>query len=530
MRQVIAKQMKIGEVGIANIVLDIDSRDDIPQLLMGLQYIYTTPDVRKEVFEILETMIKSDVSSTNGRPGMDLWKIFVMGTLRLNLNYDYDRLREEVNNHTTIRQMLGHDIFDLKKYPLQTIKDNVKLLNREILIKCNVVVVKSGHSLIIKNHSEKIANKFDADNHDFLVHPTNDESIQQNAQENVLSLPLDGQKNTNLLDDKLIGRCDSFVVETDVEYPTDINLLFEAVRKAIELISVVCAAYKVNLWGEIKYDINKIRRLCRAAQNAKKSTSNNDEQKKSQDERIKDAHIIYIDQARHYLSNVLNSIMFLKERFKVEAINIPDMMWFISSAYRLIDQIERRVLNGETIPHNEKIFSLFEEYTEWISKGKVGVPMELGLKVCILEDQYGFILNHQIMRNISDSEIAVDFVRETQTFFPDLEICSFDKGFYSTLNKGELDKLLDLCILPKKGKLSQTEQLIENEELFKIFRRKHSAVESAINALEVHGLDKCYDHGIEGFERYVALAVVARNIQKIGSIIQNNYRNKKKAA
>lgn len=46
-------------------------------------------------------------------------------------------------------------------------------------------------------------------------------------------------------------------------------------------------------------------------------------------------------------------------------------------------------------------------------------------------------------------------------------------------------------------------------------------VESAINALEVHGLDMCPDHGIDGFKRYVALAVVARNIHRIGTILKN---------
>lgn len=51
-------------------------------------------------------------------------------------------------------------------------------------------------------------------------------------------------------------------------------------------------------------------------------------------------------------------------------------------------------------------------------------------------------------------------------------------------------------------------------------RKKHSAVESAINALEVHGLNKCPDHGIEGFKRYVALAIVARNIHRIGDILK----------
>ena len=49
-------------------------------------------------------------------------------------------------------------------------------------------------------------------------------------------------------------------------------------------------------------------------------------------------------------------------------------------------------------------------------------------------------------------------------------------------------------------------------------KQQHSAVESAINALEVHGLDKCLDHGIDAFERYVGLAVLSRNIQKLGTI------------
>jgi IS5 family transposase len=48
----------------------------------------------------------------------------------------------------------------------------------------------------------------------------------------------------------------------------------------------------------------------------------------------------------------------------------------------------------------------------------------------------------------------------------------------------------------------------------------HSAVESGINALEVHGLDRCLDHGIDGFRRYVALAIVARNMQKLGAELQ----------
>ncbi|MEO5334501.1 MAG: hypothetical protein H7839_20995 [Magnetococcus sp. YQC-5] len=104
--------------------------------------------------------------------------------------------------------------------------------------------------------------------------------------------------------------------------------------------------------------------------------------------------------------------------------------------------------------------------------------------------------------------------------FPNLKICSFDKGFYTPKNRKELSKVLDLVVLPKKGRLSKKDSEIESQEEFVKARRQHSAVESGINALEVHGLDICPDHGIHGFKRYVALAVLARNIQILGCIIR----------
>jgi hypothetical protein len=41
--------------------------------------------------------------------------------------------------------------------------------------------------------------------------------------------------------------------------------------------------------------------------------------------------------------------------------------------------------------HEEKIFSLFQPHTEWIVKGKAGVPMELGLQVHVMEHQHQFL-------------------------------------------------------------------------------------------------------------------------------------------
>lgn len=201
---------------------------------------------------------------------------------------------------------------------------------------------------------------------------------------------------------------------------------------------------------------------------------------------------------------------------------------FIAHAERQIEQINRRVIQGEKIPHEEKVFSIFEPHTEWISKGKAGVPVELGLRVCIVEDGQGYILHHRVMQKETDDQIAIDIIKETQIRYPDFKACSFDKGFHSPKNQTELAQSLDQVVLPKKGRCNKTEQEREGSKTFRTSRRKHSAVESGINALEVHGLDQCPDHGIDGFKRYVALAIVARNIQKLGSELIKKDRERKK--
>jgi len=47
---------------------------------------------------------------------------------------------------------------------------------------------------------------------------------------------------------------------------------------------------------------------------------------------------------------------------------------------------------------------------------------------------------------------------------------------------------------------------------------------SAINGLEQGGLDRCRDHGMQGFKRYVAMAMVARNIKRVGVLLRQQER------
>ncbi len=154
------------------------------------------------------------------------------------------------------------------------------------------------------------------------------------------------------------------------------------------------------------------------------------------------------------------------------------------------------------------------------------MPVELGLRVAVVESKEGFILHHQVMEKQTDDQIAVSIVKETQQLFPSFKACSFDKGFHSPANQTGLKAMLDQVTLPKKGKWSASDEARESDGAFVAARKAHSAVESGINALAVHGLDKCPDHGIGGFKRYVALAVLSRNIQKIGQIKRDTERER----
>ena len=474
MRKTIDPQLKIGQTYIPNIKFDLSSRDEIPQLLIGLQVIYSDPFSQKAVFQAISESLGEEMDFHNGRPGMDLWKILVLGTLRLNCNWNFDKLHDIANNHLILRQMLGHasNEFD-NQYKLQTLKDNICLFTPELMDLINQIAVNYGHTLI--------GNK--------------------------------ARKGLN-------ASCDSFVEETDVHFPTDISLLWDALQKSVRLTMGIYNEMISSQWRQGEHHIRNLKRALRKVQQLKRSNSINPEKKALKEKHIKSAYQDCLNLANMLVVKVVNSIKTIETAEPGLIAKISVIEEYIAHAKRQINQIERRAIANETIAHKEKVFSLFEPHTEWISKGKAGVPVELGLKICIVKDQFGFILHHQVMEHQSDDQIAVSLIKASKERYANIVSCSFDKGFHSHNNQVELPELLDTVVLPRKGKLSKAAQAIESSPEFKHLRRKHSAVESSINALENHGLDRCPDHGIDGFKRYTAFAVLARNLQIVGSIEQ----------
>ena len=294
-------------------------------------------------------------------------------------------------------------------------------------------------------------------------------------------------------------------------YPTDVNLLLDAMRCMLRHAGPLGSEHKVPDWCQwmhlletVTDKFNKIRKTRRA--------------------RRKDIKV-YLKLCTKLIGRVKALLLELAAK-GVSPQKINKIEYFAMYAVRQIDQIGRRLLKGETIPQNEKVFSNFEPHTRWISKGKAGRPVELGIPVGIAEDQYQFILHYEIMWTGSDVDFAVPLVEITKELFLDFCAASFDRGFHSPANRARLDKLLVDNALPKKGRLSKADRDREQGETFAAMRRQHPAVESAINNLEHRVRSK----GREGFARTVALAVFALKVHRLGHVLRQQAREQHRLA
>ena len=468
MRQVVDLHPRFGSVPIEGIEIDPLSRDDVPAILKGLQLIWCNEGTRQELFALLEAHFRPGVDRGVGRPGMDIWRIVVLAVLKQGLGCDFDRLHELANQHRTVREMLGHgdNAFDDFRYGRRLIMDNVALLSPELLREINRLVVGTGHAVSKKKPGGRLA-----------------------------------------------ARCDSFVVETNVHWPTDVNLLWDAVRCLVRETRRACVGHGIGGWRQHRHLTAKARRLFGAVSTARRWKAR------------PEAVAKYIGFCGSLADRAEVSLARLAGAGADEA-GTASIRHFLRHARRQIDQIDRRLLQGEVIPHGEKVFSVFEEHTRWVCKGKAGRPAELGVPVAVVEDEFQFILDHMILWRGGDIDAAVPLVRDCLERFPDLRVCSFDRGFHSPGNRELLEAMLDTAALPRKGKPSAAERAREAEPAFAKARRQHPAVESAINNLEQRGLDRVRTKGAAGFERTVALSVLAANLHRIGLVLQRRERRR----
>ena len=163
----------------------------------------------------------------------------------------------------------------------------------------------------------------------------------------------------------------------------------------------------------------------RTAQNKKRSKAKSPQQQEKNAALVMQAHQEYLGVAQQYLSKARQTLILLQSQGFADALDVVkklEIEGFMQHADRQIEQIKRRVIEGAVIAHDEKVFSIFEPHTEWISKGKAGVPVELGVKVCILEDQHQFILHHRVMEKQTDDQVTLEMVVQAKMRFPNFRL------------------------------------------------------------------------------------------------------------
>ena len=419
MREVQRRQREFCQPLTEDIGLDLHCRDDIQKTLRGLQDLYSDPNFREPVFKLLDETILPNADRHQGRPGMDLWTILVLGIIKQAKRMDFDTLHDQANNHKTLRLFLGHtDLWDDHYYSHKALEQNINRLTPELLQKISELSVKCGSA--------------------------------------ILRIPPD---------EPMRGAGDSFAALCDVHWPTDISLLRDAVRALILGTRRWGKKRKVSGIREWKDNRAKIVSLFNLVRKGK--CENHDHVKS------------YLAACKTRVDALVKVVRALEAAGAAEW-QIRKLEHFIGCARILMDQVKRRVLKGEKIPHCEKIFSVFEPHTRWIAKGKAGCIAELGVPVHILADQNGFILVAMIGWQGVDKDFAVPLVEEAQKRHPQLNSVSFDRGYHSPENQAQLDRMLECNAMPRKGKMNEAERERQSDPEFKMMARSHSRIESNI--------------------------------------------------
>jgi transposase, IS5 family len=456
---------------IEKIRLPLNSRDELPPILAGLQWLWTHPTLEAEIFALLEAKILAGKQAT-GRTGMDLWQILVLGVVRLGLDADWDRMEHIANYDSLVRQMLGVPATpwggDAKVFGHQTLRDNVALLDDELLQQINARIAAAGREVFAKKDGAPLA--------------------------------------------ALEVKVDSYVLETDVHFPTDLNLLWDAGRKCVDLVEGLRASgHALPGWRKFKAWRRQLKACERTASHIVYRGGPNKEA------RVKSAVGEYLAVGRELSIKVRQTLLGLCDE-AVDAARWERLAWFHAMLDKHLDLVERRLLKEETIPAHEKVFSLFEPHTEWIQKGKQRPNVELGHRLLLASDQQQLIQDYSVLMKAAEVDQSIPVADRLLGRYGAGSVASvsFDKGFTREEDRQLLGLYIPEVVMPKRGKKNAVETQRESGKKFVALRRQHSAVESEINSLEHHGLNRCLDVGLAGYLRYVGCGVMSYNLHVIG--------------
>lgn len=311
-------------------------------------------------------------------------------------------------------------------------------------------------------------------------------------------------------------RRDSTVYEANIHYPTDSSLLWDTYRVLSRFIDKV-REVEPDLVGDRRVQTKTVKRIytkiSRKASKSKKTMNG--------------LKCLYIELLRH----VEKILIWAAEVCEAIRNTCNDYTWevdlyllgmadqyedYIPLGHKVMDQTSRRILNGEVVPNDEKLFSIFEPHVELIVRGKAGKNIEFGHVVNLQQVSEKFITGYDVFERKPVEHELVDptLERHREVFGDYPEIYADDKGAYESMDKlYELEEKIPVVSIGKKGKRNAEEEAREHSLAFKLAQKFRAGIEGSISFLKrAFGLAKCMYRSFQTFASSVGSIVFGHNL------------------
>lgn len=183
------------------------------------------------------------------------------------------------------------------------------------------------------------------------------------------------------------------------------------------------------------------------------------------------------------------------------------------------------MVDGQKVPAQDKLVSLFEPHTDIIRRQKLRQPTEFGHKIWLSEVEGGIVSDYRILPGnpVDHDQWIPALDQHVKQFGKPPDQASGDRALYSPDSEAYATRLgVKRVILPKSGHKSAERRAHEKQPWFRRGRRFHAGIEGRISVLgRKHDLDRCLDHGEAGFGRWVGWGIIAGTLAVIGTALTN---------
>jgi transposase, IS5 family len=474
MRLAYHEQPRLDCPAVDRLELNLNCRDEIVPILRALQHVYGNVQLRREILGLVGKDVNRGSSRKHGREGLDYWSITVLAAVRLGCNLDYDKLQDLAEQHRNLRLMMGiGDWQERVDFDWRRIRDNVCLLRPETLSKLNQLIVAAGHELL----------------------PEAIEAV----------------------------RGDTFVVETNIHYPTESSLIRDGLHKVVTLAAEMAEEYALPGWRQHEHLLKNLREIVREISRASRAKGQGADRLKPGYQKLLALADDILERARQLLQTLTFQVEPPNSARRVAALGGQQaLLHYLTLTEKVCDTARRRVVLREAVANEDKIFSIFEPHTELIKRGKQPNPIQYGHSVLVIEDAAGFICHYEVVANgVLDQDLVVPVMTKLQQRVGGkIKRASFDRAFHTPDNQEKLAEIVAHPCIPEKGQLRGRKQQEEATVEFRQARQNHPGVESAIGALQAgNGQERCRDKSKRGYERYVGLGILGRNLQVLGKLL-----------